>query len=286
MLITDLDYYVRSSNFTSDKCGLDDPKFSHNPVQSWKESWHDYPLQNFDYRFNSWGFRGEEYDQYIGQPVIICLGDSFTVNIGGPVEHSWCNQLGKHFPIPTLNLGMDGAGNDAIAMLYYRACDLFDVQFTFIMYSFFHRRLKEGKFFDQAVKTDRENFDHFQINRIPNAIECALPGWCYTESEKDFLRSESIYYFRSSYNENFADYQDCDRKYINKNSYENLAGPTWPKFEDFVKGAEPHPDMLTEQFGNFVGNGMHTSRDGFHLNYDANKNYANYLYKQWSLHES
>ncbi len=281
MLINDLEHYKLFANLTGSTCTLDDPKFSHNTAQAWR----DHPVQNFDYNFNSWGFRGPEYDAYIGQPVNICLGDSFTVNIGGPVAYSWCDQLAQNFPIPTINLGMSGAGNDAISMLYYRACDLFDVQFTFVMYSFFHRRLKNSEFI-QVVKPNRVNFDHFQMNRIPNAIECTLPGWCWTESENDFLRNENIYYFDRPYIGNFADYQDCDRKHVNKKSYKNLAGPDWPKFEDFVNGAEPHPDMLTKQFGQFVGNDMHTNRDGFHLNYDTNKKYANYLYKQWSKHES
>ena len=28
-------------------------------------------FSNFDYQFNSWGFRGPEYEEYIGKPVIL-----------------------------------------------------------------------------------------------------------------------------------------------------------------------------------------------------------------------
>lgn len=279
MLINDLEYYDRFAHRMDTRCSLDEPESSRNTA----EAWHNYPVQNFDYRFNSWAFRGPEYEQYIGQPVNICLGDSFTVNIGGPIEHSWCDQLAQNFPIPTLNLGMSGSGNDSISMLYYRACDLFDVQFTFVMYTYFHRRLKDKQFIVVAEE-DTVNFDYFQMHRIPNAIECTLPGWCLSKTESEFLKNENIHYFDAPYITNFT--KDSDRKYIDESYYNKLAGPDWPSLTDFINGAEAHPDMYTDNFGKFVGYQMHTNRDGWHCNYNANKNYANYFYQQWSKHES
>ena len=176
MLIDDLQYFKRSSNYTNKYSGFDTPGFS-------SPDFNEYPIQDFDYQFNSWGFRGPEYDQYVGKAVNICLGDSFTVNVGGPVEHSWCSELAKHFDIPTLNLGMDGAGNDAIKLVYTRACKLFDVQDTFVMYSFLHRRLINGEF-SQDVNKDNKNFEYFLKQRISNVIECALPLWCWSAEEK------------------------------------------------------------------------------------------------------
>ena len=139
MLINDLEYYTRKSNYVNQYSGMDNPRHH-------GRDFYDYPIQDFDYQFNSWGFRGPEYEQYRDQPVNICVGDSFTVNLGGPVEHSWCSQLAEHFSIPTLNLGMDGAGNDTLHLVHSRACELFDVQNTFVMYSYLHRRLKDGVF--------------------------------------------------------------------------------------------------------------------------------------------
>ena len=158
MLINDLNYFKRSSNYHKKFSEMDTP--GNNILAMSVEDFHDYPIQDFDYQFNSWGFRGPEYKQYISNPVNICLGDSFTVNIGGPIEHSWCSKLAEHFDIPTINLGMDGAGNDAIKLVYNRACKLFDVQNTFVMYSFLHRRLINGEF-RQEVYKDNENFEYF-----------------------------------------------------------------------------------------------------------------------------
>ena len=218
MLINDLKYFKHSSNYHNKYSGMDTPGKSNN---SSRDFW-EYPVQDFDYQFNSWGFRGPDYEQYIGKPVNICLGDSFTVNVGGPVEHSWCSQLAKHFDIPTVNLGMDGAGNDAIQLVHSRACEVFDVQNTFVMYSYLHRRLIDNAF-RQNGHEDNENFEYFNKQRIPNGIECALPKINWLDSERVFLQNLKIYFSDSS----------------------------------------------------------GTNRDGHHMNYNANKIYADYLYTQW-----
>jgi len=274
MLINDLEYFKSSANYTAKTNGLDHPKKCICSV----EEWHNYPIQNFNYEFNSWGFRGPDYDQYVGKKVNICLGDSFTVNVGGPIEHSWCSQLALHFDIPTLNLGMDGAGNDAIKLVYDRACEIFDVQNTFVMYSYLHRRLVDNEF-EQEVLDDSENFKYFLKHRIPNSFECALPIWNYSKEEKQFLSKLEIYFLsRSLY---FLDYQTIDRKFIKKDSYNNLRGNNWGTFEQFVQSAEPHPDMLTKEFGEFVSSLIYKNRDGHHMNQETNKIYADYFYKQW-----
>lgn len=270
MLINDLEYYTRKSNYVNQNSGMDDP-------QHHDRDFYDYPIQDFDYQFNSWGFRGPEYEQYRDQPVNICVGDSFTVNLGGPVEHSWCSQLAEHFSIPTLNLGMDGAGNDTLHLVHSRACELFDVQNTFVMYSYLHRRLKDGVF-TQHVDGDEENFSYFLQHRLNNAIECALPMWNWTESERIFLHDQNVYFFDTKMY--FADYQHIDRKHIVKQDYNNLKGPDWPTLEDFQNGADPHSDMFTEQFGQFISHSCYVNRDGHHNSFAINKQYADWLYKE------
>jgi hypothetical protein len=276
MLINDLKVFESSSNYHNKYSGIDTPGKSVRPVRDFGE----YPVQDFDYQFNSWGFRGPDYNQYVGQAVNICLGDSFTVNLGGPVEHSWCSQLAEHFDIPTVNLGMDGAGNDAIQLVHSRACKLFDVQNTFVMYSYLHRRLVD-KQFEQAVFNDTENFKYFLEQHISNAIKCALPLWCWTNNERKFLKEQGIYFLDVPCLSYFSDHPAIDRKYILKQTYNDLRGPDWPTLKEFINGADPHPDMFTKQFGEFIPNYLHKNRDGLHMNYDANKKYANYLYQQW-----
>jgi hypothetical protein len=274
MLINDLNYFKRSANYSNTTSGMDHP----DECVWTSKKWYAYPIQDFDYKFNSWGFRGPECTQYIGKPVNICLGDSFTVNVGGPIEYSWCSQLAEHFDIPTLNLGMDGAGNDAIRLVYDRACDLFDVQNTFVMYSFLHRRLIDGEFERDLHCNDQENFNYFLEHRIPNVFECALPHWTYTDPEQKFLAEQEVYFLDISLVVYFSDNQTVDRKFIDRDAYNALKGSNWPTLEQFVQGAKPHPDMLKKEFSGFVSN---KNRDGYHMNQETNKIYADYLYNQW-----
>ena len=276
MLIHDLEYFERRANYCNTTSGIDHPIKS----KSTNEDWHEYSIQDFDYKFNSWGFRGPEYEQFVGKSVNICLGDSFTVNVGGPIEHSWCSQLAQHFDIPTINLGMDGAGNDAIKLVYNRACNLFDVQHTFVMYSYLHRRLVNNEF-TQQLHSDSDNFKYFLEHRIPNVFECALPLWNFTDEEQKFLVEQALYFVDISLTECFSNNQTIDRKFIDKDAYNNLRGSSWPTLEQFIQGAEPHPDMLKKEFGKFLSYRMYTNRDGHHINQETNKIYADYFYNQW-----
>ena len=220
MLIPNLDYCKRRANYRGKTSGMDNP----TEALEGADYWYAYPVQDFEYEFNSWGFRGPEYEQYIGKPVNICLGDSFTVNIGGPIEHSWCSQLAQKFDIPTLNFGMDGAGNDAIRLVYDKACLVFDVKDTFVMYSFLHRRLCMGKFI-RVTDEFLDNKDYFLEHRITNAYETALPLYGFSKIEKAFLKHCKI----------------------------------------------------------FTVDVKERNRDGYHMNKETNKIYADYLYNQWKL---
>ena len=197
---------------TPDRCHID---------SNW---WYSYPVQDFDYKYNSFGFRGNDYTQYQGCPVNICLGDSFTENLGGPVEYSWPGQLAQNFNIPTLNLGVNGAGNDAISVINAWAQEYFNVQSTFVMYSFLHRRLKDGEFTQDVFNIDT-NIEYFIKYRISNAHECTLAANLLQEDEYSFMKSENIF---------------CIKDY-------------------------------------------NPNRDGHHMNQEANKIYADYLYNQWKI---
>jgi hypothetical protein len=268
-------------NYQGRYCGSDTPG---EVIEA--ADFYEYPIQDFDYRFNSWGFRGEDFAQYIGEKVNICLGDSMAINIGGPIEHSWCSQLAEHFDIPTLNFGMQAAGNDAIFKVYQSAIKLFDVQNTFVMYGFMHRRLVDGKFEHHTYTDYKEDFAYFIKQRIVGSIECALPVWSWWDEEKQFLSDQGIYFLDvpsvTYFSDYFSDQQPINKKHIIKKSYNNLKGLDWPTLKEFVNGADPHPDMFTKQFGQFMSNRRYKNRDGCHMNYDTNKEYANYLYTQWT----
>ena len=172
-LIDDLEIFVRRANRTV-QCE------------------HTFTLKKLPYvcEFNSWGFRDQEFDAFAGKSVNICLGDSFVVNQGDVVENAWPQQLNQRTQLPTLNLGLDGAGNDTIKLIYDRACKIFNVENVFVMYSFFHRRLEDNI----LTQCDVEDFDfdsniaHFKKNFIPDAHYTFNPEWCWNDEEADFIR--------------------------------------------------------------------------------------------------
>lgn len=276
MLINDLEYYHKMVNYSGKCLGID------SPDKSWIDSayWHAYPVQDFDYQFNSWGFRGPEYNNLIGKPVNICLGDSFTVNLGGPIEHSWCSQLSSKMDLPTINLGVHGAGNDTIRLVYERANNIFDVKNTFVMYSFFHRRLKNNDFI-QVVTENEDNFKYFTKQFIEDAYYAFLPSWCWTIDERTYINKN----YNNVSTEN-REIIDADRKrYVNKDVYEVFKGASWPTYDEVISGAIMHPETTGMYFDAIFENNLnmsHQNRDGFHMNLRYNKLVADYFYEQFS----
>jgi hypothetical protein len=69
-----------------------------------------YPIK---YNFNSRGFRDQEWPVNLNDAVW-CVGDSFTVGIGSPLEHTWVNLLQQKLNQRCINISMDGASNQWI----------------------------------------------------------------------------------------------------------------------------------------------------------------------------
>ena len=272
MLIDDLKTSRARRNFIGKYSGIDSPDRCTN--SEWFEN---YPVQDFNYSYNSWGFRGPDYNQYLGKPVILCLGDSFTVNLGGPIEHSWPSLIQKHFGIPCINLGMDGAGNDAMQLVYNRACELFNVNLTFVVYSYLHRRLENGVFKSEP-HDHLENIEYFEKHKIKDwVIYQFLPTWCYTSEEQDYLYTMVKPFIPSQIYWN----KHISRSLVLENEYNNLSGSDWPTYSDFLSGQEPHSDVVSDKFKLPLHYRFHTNRDGHHMSLDSNQKLAESLIEQW-----
>jgi hypothetical protein len=75
-----------------------------------------YPY-NITYNYNSRGFRDAEWPNTVEElkNAVWCVGDSFTVGVGSPVEHTWPYMLQQNMNMRTINVSMDGASNNWIA---------------------------------------------------------------------------------------------------------------------------------------------------------------------------
>jgi hypothetical protein len=98
-------------NQTWQYTGIDDPDQCLD-----KKHFESYP-HDITYNYNSRGFRDAEWPDNPEelQSAIWCVGDSFTVGLGSPLEHTWVYQLSKQLNRRTINVSMDGASNMWIA---------------------------------------------------------------------------------------------------------------------------------------------------------------------------
>lgn len=69
-----------------------------------------------EYQYNSRGFRDQEWPYSVEElkNSIWCVGDSFTVGLGSPIEHTWPWLLQQQTKLRTINVSMDGASNNWI----------------------------------------------------------------------------------------------------------------------------------------------------------------------------
>jgi hypothetical protein len=94
------------------------------------------------YHYNSRGFRDQEWPDSIEElrDAIWCIGDSYTVGIGSPVEHSWPSQVQTKTNRRVINISMDGASNEWIARVAKDIILSVGPVHMIIMWSHTHRR--------------------------------------------------------------------------------------------------------------------------------------------------
>jgi hypothetical protein len=110
-----------------------------------KKHFESYPYQ-VNYKYNSRGFRDAEWPTNINElkQAVWCVGDSFTVGIGSPLEHTWPYQVGKQLGRRTINVSMDGASNEWIARKVLKICEVISPELAIIQWSYVHRRENEN----------------------------------------------------------------------------------------------------------------------------------------------
>jgi hypothetical protein len=109
------------------------------------------------YQYNSRGFRDAEWPCDLSnlQSSIWCLGDSFTVGIGSPVEHTWPYVLQEHARTRTINVSMDGASNNWISRKALQIIKDVEPKHLVIHWSYISRREQS---IDQAKENSWQNF--------------------------------------------------------------------------------------------------------------------------------
>ena len=108
-----------------------------------------YPIE---YRYNSRGFRDEEWPEDTNelQNAIWCVGDSFTVGIGSPLEHTWPSILQEQTKRRTVNVSMDGASNNWISRQCVDIIKNINPKTIIMQWSYIERREQPNKYIDAA----------------------------------------------------------------------------------------------------------------------------------------
>jgi hypothetical protein len=77
--------------------------------------------KHFTYKFNSYGFRADEFDS--AGSNVMSLGCSHTLGVGVPYESTWAHIVSNELKLKNYNLGVGGASNDTAFRLAYQWID-------------------------------------------------------------------------------------------------------------------------------------------------------------------
>lgn len=154
-----------------------------------QEHFKNYPYP-IEYAYNSRGFRDAEWPMSLTelQEAVWCIGDSFTVGIGQPLEHTWSNVLQKRINIRTINVSMDGASNDWICRRSLDIAKAINPKTMIIMWSYIHRNEDENHLLDDEQRrrhaSKQSNFEDLSkwfmlVDRVRNishkVIQLSIP---------------------------------------------------------------------------------------------------------------
>ena len=128
--------------------------------------------KQFTYKFNSHGFRCEEFTE---DPTVITLGCSFTVGIGLPVSTIWPELVAKKLNLKCANLGQGGHGPDMAFNLCKFYIDIVKPKIVVYMESPPYRL----SFLDHSLninlyKANDKNYSDFYGKWISNDINNSL----------------------------------------------------------------------------------------------------------------
>ena len=109
-----------------------------------KKHFKNYPYP-IEYVYNSRGFRDAEWPNSVEElkNAIWCIGDSFTVGLGSPLEHTWPYLLQQQTGRRCINISLDGASNEWIARKTRSIIKEINPTDIVIMWSYPHRREKK-----------------------------------------------------------------------------------------------------------------------------------------------
>jgi len=180
------------------------------------EHFKNYPY-TVNYEYNSRGFRDKEWPDSVDQlsDSIWCVGDSFTVGIGSPIEYTWVSILQNLCNRRGINISLDGASNFWIARRAIEILQTIKPKFMVIHWSYISRAEDSNEQLSDEERRIAYGIldDIAGINFLKNLVEDVNK-----KNQSTKLCHSIIPYFSS-----------IDTKSI-ENGWENCRGINWPEF--------------------------------------------------------
>jgi len=207
-----------------------------------------HPQPDFAYTFNSWGMRANYNYEELNvdgkkAEIILAMGDSFTMNVGGPLEDSWPSLLQEKVNIPVLNGGIDGLGPEVHVNMIAKMREYFNVQHTFCLFN-----LHGGMIANQLADANDVEQRSSILKKYEWPIGCEgafIPPWCWTDEMRKILLE--------NFPDAFAYMKDIDFKYadIPHNIFVYLVNPdylvsrtaSWPSLDAIYNQLAMHNHM-------------------------------------------
>ena len=256
-----------------------------------------HPVKDFQYTFNSWGFRADYDYESLNKDgkkakIILAIGDSFTVNVGGPLEHSWPSLLQEKFPnIPVLNGGVDGLGPESYNLIVDKMRKYFDVQHTFCMFN-----LHGGTTADQLANANitEQKIHILKSYEWPIGSEIAfIPPWCWDMDMQKILFSHfpDAHAYIKDIQFNYADIPYDIFKLLIQQDYVLQSNSTWPTIDAMYQELAMHnnlDNMLSDvdryfflkQIQPKCKSYFYRNRDYRHMSKMANQMVSDYFYSK------
>jgi hypothetical protein len=190
------------------------------------------------YNYNSRGFRDDEWSDNIQelQNSIWCIGDSFTVGIGSPLEHTWPYILSQKLNQRTINVSMDGASNDWISRVSQMIAREINPRNIVIMWSYLHRREHSDDTLDDENRrcqysrtTEEEDIENFEsCIKSLDVLQCNIVQTAIPYFSTSSLAHPGIEHIMSH--------------------WKSIRGESWPKFPPMsTKAFDSLPNWILEE---------------------------------------
>lgn len=146
-----------------------------------KNHFKNYPY-HVEYQYNSRGFRDLEWPETLEElkNAVWCVGDSFTVGLGSPLEHTWPWLLQKHTGFRTINISMDGASNNWIARKTVDILQIINPRHIVLHWSYFNRRENPD-----STLTDEQRRRHCNKDELEITDSLTNFYYCVNQVEKN-----------------------------------------------------------------------------------------------------